>query len=429
MPRNPSPSSALRPLISAFGDPGAAMRGLIRQLQPGGTVVDEAYTEGGGRIAVERTRTLIEGGETLIFGAAFAGNGLMAVADILVQRKGKWHAYIFKPSTRMKERHLTDAAILDIIMKESGYAADEYFLLLLNMNYVRGEALDPLDLFVEERVTRKLFKVEPLVKSRLGMIRGMAEKDRRKRERGATGGFALKAPSAAAAATPAAEPVELIVERDPLEKYLSGLTYPLYFMDFESYQVAVPEWTGHWPFRQLPFQFSLHRLDAPGGEVHHTGFIAPPEGEPTGAFGEALLAATGSEGTVLVYNIDSEQLILDQLKADHPQWTGRIDDLRRRLVDLMVPFTQGWIKIPSIGAKLSLKYTLPALVPEMSYASLAISGGDDANQAYLAIRESRDPGYRKSVEEALHAYCEVDTLAMVRILERMRRLAEGDRQP
>ena len=223
-------------------------------------------------------------------------------------------------------------------------------------------------------------------------------------------------------------PPQVEVDKDAVKAFLESLKYPLYFMDFEAYQTAIPEYDGHWPFRQLPFQFSVHRVDHPGGELHHHAFIAPVNTEPTTVFGTALLQATGDEGSVLVYNIDSEKLVLDQLEGDHPQWTNAIGRLRSRLVDLMLPFSKQAIRIPAIGNKLSLKYVLPVMVPQMSYSLLTIGNGDEANQAYNAIRASGDVDFIEKTRQALFAYAEVDTLAMVRILERMRELVREEPQ-
>ena len=43
-----------------------------------------------------------------------------------------------------------------------------------------------------------------------------------------------------------------------LGKELESLKYPLYFMDFESINPAIPRFSGMRPFDQIPFQWSLH---------------------------------------------------------------------------------------------------------------------------------------------------------------------------
>ncbi|RYY94881.1 MAG: DUF2779 domain-containing protein [Chitinophagaceae bacterium] len=417
----PDRRSAAQPPVPAAHPADPFLLALAEQRFPGGVAVPR---DGDARTAAADTKRLLQEGATTIYGAAFLHDGFLASIDILVQQRGRWFAYLLRPSTRVKEHQLVDAALHDTVLRGAGLVVDEWCLLLLNPQYVRRGHLSPEELFTETRVAKRLKALAPQVRPRMQMLKRMNSRDR---ARAAAGEAPYQRPpgsrGGAAPGTPEG-PVELIVSRPALRSFLDGLQYPLYFMDFESYQEAIPEWDGHWPFRQLPFGYSVHRLDAPGAEPQHEAFVAPTNREPTASFGEALLQATGDRGTVLVYNRDSEQLTLEQLKADHPQWKEAIEALSARLVDLMLPFSQKIVEIPGIGNKLSLKYVLPSLVPDMSYALLAIGSGDHANQAYNALRASTDPAFIEATRKDLLEYSELDTLAMVRILERLYELAK-----
>jgi len=70
----------------------------------------------------------------------------------------------------------------------------------------------------------------------------------------------------------------------------------------------------------------------------------------------------------------------------------------------------------------SIKYVLPALVPEMSdaYTNLdLIQNGGEAMNAFAQM-SSIDEVEKTAMREALLKYCELDTLAMVRVLERLK---------
>ena len=54
-----------------------------------------------------------------------------------------------------------------------------------------------------------------------------------------------------------------------LDEELSGLKYPLYFMDFETVNPAIPRFPGMRPYDQLPFQWSVHVQREPGAEPEH----------------------------------------------------------------------------------------------------------------------------------------------------------------
>lgn len=61
---------------------------------------------------------------------------------------------------------------------------------------------------------------------------------------------------------------------------LDGLTFPLYFLDFETMQMAIPEYQGTRPYAQIPFQYSLHYLETPEGELHHREFLGVSGEDP-----------------------------------------------------------------------------------------------------------------------------------------------------
>ncbi|TCZ74912.1 DUF2779 domain-containing protein [Flaviaesturariibacter aridisoli] len=406
-----------QPLTPLITPADSFLRALAHQRYPGGMTVSH---EEGDLAAARETVRLLKEGHTILYDACVAQEGMLAVLDVLVQRRGKWVGLLLRPSTRPKEKHFLDAVLMGQLWADAGYPLDETVLLLLNSQYIRRGGLDPEGLFAEERLRRIRFGPAE-VRGRMQMLKRMAAKGR---ERAARGMPAKTSSSYASAPPPATEgPVEIQVDAEPLQAFVRAIGYPRFFMDFESYQVAIPEWDGHWPFRQLPFQFSVHRQEAPGAPVEHINFIAEGADEPVAAFGKALLDAVGTEGPVLVYNRDSEQLILDQLERDHPQWSGALEALRQRLVDIQAPFVAGWVRIPANGNKLSLKYVLPALVPDMNYTALNIADGEEAHLAYNRLRQSKDEAQVAQIREDLAAYCAVDTLAMVKILERLEQLA------
>jgi hypothetical protein len=91
-----------------------------------------------------------------------------------------------------------------------------------------------------------------------------------------------------------------------------------------------------------------------------------------------------------------------------------------RLRDLL-PFVRKHIYHPKFHGSLSVKSVLPALVPDMTYDGMEVADGNDAGLAWeRIIRGELDPAERQQLKAALLAYCRQDTLAMVKILERLR---------
>ena len=82
--------------------------------------------------------------------------------------------------------------------------------------------------------------------------------------------------------------------------------------------------------------------------------------------------------------------------------------------------------MPAAAGRSSIKYVLPAWCPDLSYSGLGIADGQTASLRYLRVaRGLADAEEAGSTLRDLAEYCALDTLAMVRLLEEMRRLASG----
>jgi hypothetical protein len=85
----------------------------------------------------------------------------------------------------------------------------------------------------------------------------------------------------------------------------------------------------------------------------------------------------------------------------------------------MVPFRRRDLYRWQMRGSYSIKEVLPAMVPELSYAGLAIADGMAAMQAYHEMCALDDPAALAELRRAMLEYCRLDTLAMVRILEKL----------
>ena len=135
-------------------------------------------------------------------------------------------------------------------------------------------------------------------------------------------------------------------------------------------------------------------------------------------FAEKLLDCMGKKGTVLVYNKTFENSILNHLKEEFTHLAGKIEKMQERIIDLMAPFRKDY-RLPAMDWSYSIKYVLPSLVPELSYDTLAIGNGVDASAAFYNLKQLEDEMEKESTRNALLEYCGLDTLAMVKILEKL----------
>jgi hypothetical protein len=69
------------------------------------------------------------------------------------------------------------------------------------------------------------------------------------------------------------------IDRKALASFLKRLKYPVGYLDFETFSTAIPLFDGLRPYQQVPFQFSLHRVAAPGAKPEHHAFLADGSGE------------------------------------------------------------------------------------------------------------------------------------------------------
>jgi hypothetical protein len=202
-----------------------------------------------------------------------------------------------------------------------------------------------------------------------------------------------------------------------LNEFLDTLEYPLCFIDFETFMPAVPLFQENRPYQKIPFQFSLHKITAPGEMAVHQEFLATPPADPRPEFITTLLEYLGQSGTILVWNQAFEKSVLREIARDFPEYGKEIEKVMPRISDLMIPFRKKHLYLPAMNGSFSLKAVVPAIVPELSYKNLNISDGGSANSAFEKLFHHTDPEIIAEIRKDLSDYCRLDTYSMVRILE------------
>ena len=205
-----------------------------------------------------------------------------------------------------------------------------------------------------------------------------------------------------------------IIDHAAIGEYLGGLTYPLYFLDYEAFASAVPMIDGAWPHGQIPFQFSLHVLSEEGALSHHE-YLAETAEMP-GALLAALSRLVGPEGSVISWHKSYENTRNKEMAARFTDCANFLNDLTARTVDLEDVFKTSYVDIAFRGST-SIKKVLPVLVPDLTYEGLAIAGGTEAMEGWLEMVAMPPGEARETRRRDLLRYCEQDTLAMVRIYE------------
>ena len=172
------------------------------------------------------------------------------------------------------------------------------------------------------------------------------------------------------------------IDIEEIRNFTNGLNYPLYFLDFETIGPAVPKYDGSRPYQQLVFQYSLHIQKISNSEIIHREYLADPSQDPRPNFIEQLIQDCGTSGDIIVYNIGFERGKLNDLIEVFPEYSKELRGIVNRLKDLMIPFQQKWYYTPEMRGSYSIKYVLPALVPELSYDGLPIKEGATASNTF-----------------------------------------------
>ncbi len=208
------------------------------------------------------------------------------------------------------------------------------------------------------------------------------------------------------------------VDLDAIREFLEGLEYPLYFLDYETFSDVIPTFDGLRPYQATPFQYSLHVFDHEGAELRHREYLHTENSNPVAPLLAQLRENIGVQGSVIVWYAPFEKGRNKDMAAMSTEHAAFLENINDRIVDLMVPFKSGWFVDKDFLGSASIKKVLPVLVPELSYEGLDIASGDVAQLEWMdAVVRNNNPNIRETVMVNLRRYCELDTLAMVRIFE------------
>lgn len=195
---------------------------------------------------------------------------------------------------------------------------------------------------------------------------------------------------------------------------LDDVVWPARYLDFEAVMPPIPWFAAAPPFDAVPFQYSLHTKAWADAEPTHTEFLATHEGDWRRELVEHLLDDLGDSGSIIVYS-SYEKTRLNGLAALFPDLGPRCEAVVARLFDLEKVFVEGYWH-PGFAGRTSIKKVLPVLVPDLSYADLPVNNGDDALGLFALMRVGMIPADEIPAQrQRLLAYCQLDTLAMVRL--------------
>lgn len=210
------------------------------------------------------------------------------------------------------------------------------------------------------------------------------------------------------------------VNKKAVKEFLSTISYPLYFLDFETVQLGIPKYKNSRPYQPMPFQYSLHYIEKEGGEVKHKEFISSPTKDPRKQIAKRLYKDIPQNACILAYNKFFERERLKDLAKLFPRMGKKLNVLAQNVIDLAVPFVEGAVYNKRMSNSISIKSVLPALYPKdssLNYESLdGVNNGNDAMVVFTKMKNMTRKE-QKQIKQELLDYCKLDTYAMVKIYE------------
>ena len=458
-------------------DQGRQVGELARTRYPGGVLIDLPYDAGAERVAA--TQAALDQGAPAVFEATFIADNTYVSIDVLEkQEEGGYRVTEVKSSTSQKEEHIPDVAIQARVAAACGVHVSAAEVLHLNKEFrhpdsgdlfasteVTGPVAEYVGQVPDEIARQQRMLAGPVPDVPIGLhcfephecpfmarcwpdtadhIRHLAGVGPKKTaaylERGITSikdlpadeklNFTQKRQLKAMAENRVIVEPTLASELEPFASPLSrrergsgGEDFRLGFLDFETIARAVPVWPGMAPWQQAAAQFSYHEQQ-PDGTYTHSAFLAEGPHDARPPLAEAMVRATTPATRVVMYT-PFEKTRIRELQLAVPGLATELAALEAKLIDLH-PVVKNCVYHPGFKGSFSLKYILTPLVPELTYNDLVIVDGMVASVeiARLLFVADKIPKHeRDRVRQELLDYCQRDTWAMVKLVERLRELS------
>lgn len=445
-------------------DQGRQVGELARRCYPSGTLVTSAAAR---EERLAETAALMASGAQVLFEPSFSADGVFVSLDVLEREASGYALVEVKSASTCKAEHIADVAVQLHVLARNGIEVRRAEVMHLNAAFAHpdvGELFARAD--VTEAARGRLPLIEgdiaqqrealtgPLPSVKLGAhcfepwtcpfvercwpddpwhIKNLYNVGPKKAASYLQGGIetidqlpaGAKLPVVAQRQIRALRSGTLIVEPTLRAALAPFAVEPLGFLDFETVSRAVPVWNGMTPWSQAPAQLSYHEL-LDDGSWSHDEYLADGPDDARPLLAQRLIDVTRQAKRVVTYSA-FEKTQIRALQRSVPQLAEPLHDLEQKLIDLL-PVIRENVYHPAFMGSFSIKYVLNPLVPELTYNDLVIVNGLVASvqiARLLFVANRIVPEERPRIRQDLLAYCERDTWAMVRLLQRLRELADG----
>lgn len=418
---------------------------------------------------LEDTQKYISENIKIITEASFNYDNNFCSVDILKNDLDGFEIYEVKSSTDVHEIYLEDVSYQVYVLTNLGYKVKKASIMYINNKYVRNGDLDLKQLFNIEDVTEIAFSKQEKIKNNIEEInkymqnatepekelsmncfnpyecpywkyctRHLPEKNvfdirimhrDKKMELYNKGIYEYDDLLKEDIGWKYRQQIEvdlkdgIIIDKEKIKEFMDTLSYPIYFLDFETYQSAIPEYDNSWSYEQITFQYSLHYIEKENGELKHTEFLAEPGTDPRRKLAERLVKDIPKDVCVTAYNMGFEKGRIKELAKLYPDLSEHLMNVHDNIKDLMTPFFYRWYYIKAMQGSYSIKNVLPALFPndpELDYHNLPlVHNGGEASSIFIDLK-NHSKEEQEEIRKGLLVYCKLDTYAMVKVWEKLK---------
>ncbi len=418
---------------------------------------------------IDDTKRALENDTVIITEASFVYNNNFCSVDILKKDGDKYEMYEVKSSTHISDIYLDDISYQYYVLTSLGLNITKASIVYINSSYVRQGELELDKLFKikdltdiviskQEEVARRILELESVMKSKkepkvdLGnqcfspydcpffkyCSRHLPEKNvfdikglylNKKVEYYKKGIISYEDLINSDISNKYKEVIDFElndkedkINSEEIKKFLKSLYYPIYYLDFESYQESVPSYDGISPYMQVPFQYSLH-IENKDGTLNHKEFLAEGGIDPRRVLAERLVKDIPRDSCVLAYNMSFEKRVIKYLAGLYEDLSDDLMNIHDNIKDLMIPFQNRSYYSKNMHGSYSIKYVLPSLYPDdpsLDYHNLSmVHNGSEASDSYFKL-STLSGAELKELRENMLKYCGLDTYAMVKVLKKLK---------
>ncbi|MBU1164630.1 DUF2779 domain-containing protein [Patescibacteria group bacterium] len=420
----------------------------------------------------EETKQAIENNVKVIFQGRFEIDSTTCIFDVLERNEnGTYNLYEIKSSTKVKKEHEHDLAFQTIVLEKSGLKIENIFVIHVNNEYVRDGEIDYKEITIITEVTSAVrSRIEETIVSIEDAKAVMALTDMPDPSPRHTGLGAyrewleiykilnpnLDKYSVLNLSSPGTKRIgdfeddgittisdipddanltvkqrrqvsatksgKRSINKKEIKAFLKAFRFPLYFLDYETLAGVIPTYDGVRPYQQIPFQYSLHVLESPDTKLEHKEYLHTKNTLPVEHLLKKLKKDIGTKGSIVVWYQSFEKSCNMTMAEFTPKYKNFLVDINDRIVDLMTPFAEGWYVDKDFFGSASIKDVMPVLIPDLSYKDLHIQGGNSAQRIWMeTVINGKNQDNKKQIMDDMIKYCTLDTLAMVKIYEVLRK--------